>query len=229
MLTIRRANDRGVTDFGWLDSRHTFSFGGYHDPDFHQYRTLRVINDDRVAASGGFDTHGHRDMEIFTYVLSGSLEHKDSLGTGATIHAGQWQAMSAGRGVQHSEFNPSATEPVHLLQMWIFPRERGLTPMYQDRTFDRTPGRWQLALSPDGRDGSMVIHQDATVSVANLRPGDSVTHTLAAGRGAWLHVATGTVTLNGERLEAGDGASIEGEDINITGVETGEVILFDMA
>ncbi|MGL6075599.1 MAG: pirin family protein [Fimbriiglobus sp.] len=229
MMILRKAGERGVTDFGWLDSKHTFSFGGYHDPDHHQYRTLRVINDDRVAPGGGFDTHGHRDMEIFTYVLSGALEHKDSLGTGSTIRAGEWQAMSAGTGVLHSEFNPSATEPVHLLQMWIFPKARGLKPMYQQKSFEASPGTWTLALSPDGEAGSMVIHQDAKVWNAKLNAGQQLRYEATAGRGVWLHVATGAVIVNGQVLQAGDAAQVEGEALELLGEATGEVILFDLA
>ena len=226
MLTIRKAADRGTTNIGWLDSKHTFSFGDYTDPRHHNFRTLRVINDDRVAAGQGFGTHPHRDMEIFTWVLSGELAHKDSLGTGATIHAGEWQAMSAGTGVSHSEFNPSPTVPVHLLQMWITPARRGLTPMYQQKAFAPTPGTWQTTLSPDGRDGSMVIHQDAVIRTATLTA-TPLTQDLAPGRGAWLHVATGTATVNGTPLQAGDAVAAEGESsLTLTG--DGQVVLFDL-
>ena len=227
MLTIRPAAARGTTDFGWLDSKHTFSFGDYADPRHHNFRTLRVINDDRVAAGQGFGTHPHRDMEIFTWVLSGELAHKDSMGIGATIRAGEWQAMSAGTGVSHSEFNPSPTDPVHLLQMWITPAKRGLTPKYQQQAFDPPPGTWQTTLSPDGQDGSMVIHQDAVIRTATLtaRP---LTHALAPGRGAWLHVATGAATVNGIALQAGDAVAAEGEPgLTLTG--DGRVVLFDLA
>jgi redox-sensitive bicupin YhaK (pirin superfamily) len=227
MMTIRKAGDRGTTGIGWLDSKHTFSFGDYSDPRHDHFRTLRVINDDRIAAGGGFGTHPHRDMEIFTWVLSGSLEHRDSMGTGSTIRAGEWQAMSAGTGVSHSEFNPSETEPVRLLQMWVFPERRGLTPAYQQRAFAPPPGTWATTLSPDGRDGSMVIHQDAVVRTASLTD-TPLTHELADGRGAWLQVATGTATVNGHALTEGDAVAIEGEpSVTLTG--TGQVVLFDLA
>lgn len=231
MLTIRPAADRGVTDLGWLDSRHTFSFGDYHDPRHHGFRTLRVINDDKVAPGAGFGTHPHRDMEIVTYVLSGQLQHRDSMGNGEVIHAGEWQAMTAGTGITHSEFNPSKDELVHLLQIWLFPERRGLTPGYAQKTFPEAErlGRWRTALSRDGRDGSLAIHQDAIVSQATVRPGDRLTYDFAAGRTGWLQVATGAVTVNGLSLRAGDGLAIEAEPrIEVTGVETGEVLLFDL-
>jgi redox-sensitive bicupin YhaK (pirin superfamily) len=233
MLTIRKGDERGVTYFGgWLDSRHTFSFGDYHDPRHENFRTLRVINDDRVAPGGGFPTHPHRDMEILTCVLSGQLEHRDSMGNGEVIHAGEWQAMTAGTGITHSEFNPSNTEPVHLLQIWIYPDRRGHTPGYQQRIFtdaDKS-GRLRLIASPDGEDGSLVIHQDARVYQAKLAPGESVTHELAPGRAAFVHVATGAVSVNGQTLAAGDAAAVEAESaVTIRNEEPGEVLVFDLA
>lgn len=232
MLTIRKSGDRGRTQIGWLDARHSFSFGDYHDPRHTQFRALRVLNDDRVAPGQGFGTHPHRDMEIATYVLSGELAHKDSLGNGETIHAGEWQAMTAGTGVLHSEFNPSGTDPVHLLQMWLLPERRGLTPGYAQKAFPEGErlGRWRVALSPDGRDGSLSIHQDAVVSQATVRPGDRLGYELATGRGAYLHVATGAVTVNGLSLAAGDAVAVEDEPtLTVEGVEPGEVILFDLS
>jgi redox-sensitive bicupin YhaK (pirin superfamily) len=232
MFTVRKGADRGVTKIGWLDSKHTFSFGDYHDPAHHNFRTLRVINDDRIAAGGGFGTHPHRDMEILTCVLSGRLEHADSMGNGEVIHAGEWQAMTAGRGIQHSEFNPSATEPTHLLQIWIFPDAKGLTPGYQQRVFTdaEKAGLFRLVASPDGEGGSLVIHADARVYQSKLDRGAAVRHELAKGRGAFLHVATGAVTVNGTRLDAGDAVAVEDEAaFDVVGVEPGEVLLFDLA
>lgn len=233
MITIRKGTERGVTNFGnWLDSRHTFSFGDYQDPAHHQFRALRVINDDRVAPGGGFPTHPHRDMEILTCVLSGQLEHRDSMGNGEVIHAGEWQAMTAGTGITHSEFNPSRQEPVHLLQIWLFPDRRGHTPGYQQRVFTDADklGKWALVASPDGEDASLVIHQDARVYQAKLTAGQTVTHHLKPGRAAYLHIATGAVTVNGRKLAAGDGAAIEGEEaVTVAGDEPGEVLLFDLA
>jgi redox-sensitive bicupin YhaK (pirin superfamily) len=231
MLTIRKGIERGVTDFGWLDSRHTFSFGDYNDPRHHQFRALRVINDDRVAAGGGFPTHPHRDMEILTCVLSGQLEHCDSMGNGEVIHAGEWQAMTAGTGITHSEFNPSRKEPVHLLQIWLFPDKRGHTPGYQQRLFTEAEkaGQLRLVASPDGEDGSLVIHQDARVYQSKLAAGQAVTHELKPGRAAFVHVATGAATVNGEKLIAGDAVAIEKEPlVRVTGDEAGEVLLFDL-
>ena len=233
MLTIRKGDERGTTNFGgWLDSRHTFSFGEYYDPRHEHFRTLRVINDDRVAPSGGFPTHPHRDMEILTCVLSGELEHRDSMGNGEVIHAGEWQAMTAGTGITHSEFNPSKTEPVHLLQIWIYPDRRGHTPGYQQRIFTdaEKAGSLKLIASPDGADGSLVIHQDARVYQAKLAPGQTVTHKLAPGRAAFVHVATGAVSVNSEKLAAGDAAAVEGEStVTIRNKEPGEVLVFDLA
>jgi redox-sensitive bicupin YhaK (pirin superfamily) len=229
MLTLRRSDARGRANLGWLESRHTFSFGEYHDPAHMGYRSLRVINDDRVAPSMGFGTHPHRDMEILSYVLSGSLEHKDDLGNGRVLRAGDLQYMAAGTGVRHSEFNPSTTEPVHFLQIWIVPDRRGAPPAYADRAVGDMQGLGLLA-SGDGRAGSMRINQDADIWLARLATGAGVTHSLAAGRGAWVHVATGKISVNGTALEAGDAVSVEGPAaIALGGVEDSQVLLFDLA
>lgn len=232
MITIRSAAQRGHTDFGWLDSWHTFSFGDYMDHDQMGFHSLRVINDDKVAPGGGFPTHPHRDMEIITWVLSGALEHKDSLGTGSVIRPGDLQRMTAGTGILHSEFNASKTEPVHLLQIWIYPEKRGLTPSYAQTSFPAAERKGQLKLvaSRDGRDGSVSFHQDASLYASALGPGQKVTHTLAPGRAAWVQVATGVVTVNGRKLVAGDGAAVENESaLELVGVEDGETLMFDLA
>jgi hypothetical protein len=233
MFTLRNGADRGVTRIDWLDSRHTFSFGEYYDPAHHNFRTLRVINDDRIAAGGGFGTHPHRDMEILTCVLAGELEHRDSMGNGEVIRPGEWQAMTAGTGIRHSEFNPSGTAPTHLLQIWIFPNEKGLTPGYQQRVFTdaEKAGVWKLVASPTGEAGSLVVHQDARVYQTKLAAGQTVRHELKPGRGAFLHVATGAVALaDGQVLKAGDAVAVEDEPaVEITGVEPGETLLFDLA
>jgi redox-sensitive bicupin YhaK (pirin superfamily) len=232
MIALRRGADRGVTRIGWLDSRHTFSFGGYSDPAHHHYRALRVLNDDRVAPGGGFDTHGHRDMEILTTVLAGALEHRDSMGNGEVIRPGEWQQMTAGTGILHSEFNPSDAEPVHLLQIWVMPDRKGHTPGYRQKAFpaEGAAGRWQLVVSPDGADGSLPIHQDARLYQTRLEAGQGVRHELAAGRGAFIHVATGAATVNGQPLAAGDAAAVEGEPaVEVTGTSEATVLLFDLA
>lgn len=232
MRTVRKAVDRGTTRLSWLDSRHTFSFGGYLDPKYHQYRALRVINDDRVAPGSGFDAHAHRDMEILTCVLSGELEHRDSIGNGGILRSGEWQSMTAGTGIVHSEFNPSDAEAVHFLQIWIFPDRKGLAPRYQQRLFadHEKANRWRLVASPDGADGSLLIHQDVRLYLAKLLPGQTVRHELAAKRGAYLHVATGAARINGQAVSAGDGVAVEDEPlIEAVGEETGEVLLFDLA
>lgn len=232
MITIRPANDRGHTDFRWLDSWHSFSFGEYMDYDHMGFHSLRVINDDKIAAGGGFPTHPHRDMEIITWVLSGALEHKDSLGTGSVIRPGDLQRMTAGTGILHSEFNGSKSEPVHLLQIWIFPEKRGLTPGYDQKSFPREErkGKLKLIASRDGRDGSVSFHTDASVYAAALGSGEKVAHALAPGRAAWVQVATGAITLNGKKLNTGDGAAIEDETaLELVGVEDGETLLFDLA
>ena len=231
-LNLRRANDRGHADFGWLDSRHTFSFGRYIDRNHMGFGPLRVINDDHVAAGGGFSTHPHADMEIITYILEGALAHKDSLGTGSVIRPGDVQRMSAGTGIEHSEFNASKTDPVHLLQVWIMPESKGVAPSYEQKAFSEAEKRGQLRLvaSRDGRDGSVTILQDADMYATLLNAGQSVRHTLRPGRGAWVHVALGSVSLNGERLEAGDGASVEtAGELILEGAADSEVLVFDMA
>lgn len=231
-LTIRRADERGHADHGWLDSHHSFSFADYYDPAHMGFRSLRVINDDRIAPGMGFGTHPHRDMEIFSYVLEGALEHKDSLGNGRVLRPGQIQLMSAGQGVTHSEFNPSATEPMRLLQIWIHPRQRGLTPSYTEWHPQRGNADEPkvLVISPDGRDGSATIHQDAEVYRLRLKPGQRVSHELRPGRGAWLQIATGRATLNGVALETGDGASSEASGtLTLTATEPTEALLFDLA
>jgi redox-sensitive bicupin YhaK (pirin superfamily) len=230
MFTLRRGADRGATRVGWLDARHSFSFGDYYDPAHHHYRALRVLNDDRVAPGGGFDTHGHRDMEILTTVLSGALQHRDSMGNGEVIRPGEWQAMTAGTGILHSEFNPSETEPTHLLQIWLVPDRKGHTPGYRQRAFPPAGDRWQLVASPDGADGSLAIHQDARVYEARLSPGATVRHDLAAGRGAYLHVAEGSVDAHGHALTAGDALKADAEPhVALTATTAATVLLFDLA
>jgi redox-sensitive bicupin YhaK (pirin superfamily) len=231
MISIRPSSERGATRLDWLDSRHTFSFGDYYDPKQMGFRSLRVINDDRVAPAGGFGTHGHRDMEILTYVLAGNLEHRDSLGTGSVIRRGDVQRMSAGTGIRHSEFNPSKTEPVHFLQIWLVPEENRLQPEYEQKHFadEDKRSRLRLMVSPNGRDGSVAIHQDAEVYAAIVPPGERLSHRLRPGRHAWLQVAGGAVILNGHTLKAGDGAAVNDEPLlETTGTETAEVLLFDL-
>jgi hypothetical protein len=228
---IRRAADRGHADHGWLNSFHTFSFADYYDPKAMGFRALRVINEDRVAAGGGFPRHGHRDMEIISYVLSGALAHKDTTGTSSVIKPGDVQRMSAGTGVQHSEMNASKTEPVHFLQIWIIPDRAGHTPGYEQRSFTREErrGRLRLVASPDGRDGSITIHQDALLSAGLLAPGESATHVVAPKRFAWLQVARGSVDVGGETLVAGDGLAAHGPgELVITGTADAELLVFDL-
>jgi quercetin 2,3-dioxygenase len=230
-LNVRKSDDRGRANFGWLDSKHSFSFGHYHDPKHMGFGPLRVINDDRVAPGGGFPTHPHSDMEIISYVLDGALEHKDSLGTGSVIRPGDVQRMSAGTGIRHSEFNASSTAPVHFLQIWIIPEQKGLTPGYEQKAFNDAEKRGKLRLigSRDGRDGSMTIHQDVDLYATLLAPGDEVSHDIAAGRGGWLQVARGSVSLNGENLNEGDGVAISTSGpLRITGGADAEVLLFDL-
>ncbi|HZL42190.1 MAG TPA: pirin family protein [Verrucomicrobiae bacterium] len=229
-MKIRRANERGHANHGWLDTYHTFSFADYYDPQWMGFRSLRVINDDLVMPGMGFGTHGHRDMEIITYVLSGALEHKDSMGNGRVITPGEVQYMAAGTGVQHSEFNPAANEAVHLLQIWIQPDKSGVTPRYAEKSLkNAAPGKLQLVTSQTGRDGSIAIHQDADLWLARLNPGNRVTHRLAAGRHAWVHVAEGQVSLNGEQLEAGDAAAVTGEKaLELSGTKAAQILLFDL-
>ena len=227
-MTIRRSDDRGGFDFGWLKARHTFSFGEYRDPSWVRFRSLRVLNDDVVSPRRGFDMHPHRDMEIVSYVLSGAVAHKDSLGNEAVSGRNEVQRMSAGSGVLHSEF-ASGGEPLRMLQIWIMPREKGAAPRYDRLVFEdaEVAGRLRAIASEDGREGSLVIDQDAAVYAARLRGGDRVEHAISAGRGVWVQVATGSVRVNGEALEEGDGASIEGEDGVVIEGE-GEVLVFDM-
>ncbi len=232
MITIRKAHERGHADHGWLNTWYTFSFADYHDPAQMGYSSLRVINDDRIAAGGGFTTHGHRDMEIVTYVLSGALEHRDSMGNGTVIRPGEVQRMSAGSGVRHSEFNASASEEVHLLQIWIVPARGGIAPGYEQKFFDAAEklGRLRLVASPDGSDGSVTIHQDAKLYAALLDPEHPAEHVLPPGRRAYLHVARGSATLNGLTLADGDGARIEGESVlHFESAGFAEILLFDLA
>ena len=233
MITVRPANERGAANFGWLDSRHTFSFGNYYDPRHMGFASLRVINEDKVLPSQGFATHGHRDMEIVTYVLDGALEHKDSIGTGSVIRPGDVQRMSAGTGIRHSEFNASDTDSVHFLQIWILPDTEGLTPGYEQVSIapEEKQGQLRLIGSRDGRDSSITIHQDVSLYAATLAEGDRVEHTLAPGRVAWVQVARGAVNLNGHDLAAGDGAAVSDLDtLNLTGAaDEAEVLVFDMA
>ena len=232
MITFRDRMARGRTQVGWLDSRHSFSFGGYHDPDHMGFRALRVINEDRVVPGAGFPTHGHREMEIISYVLEGGLSHKDSLGTGSVISPGEVQRMSAGTGITHSEYNPSPTQSVHFLQIWILPDRQGLPPGYEQRLFlsAEKQGRLRLVASQDGRQDSVTLHQDANLYVSHLGAADTVVHEIAVGRYAWLQVASGAVTLNGQEMLAGDGAAVSDETRLEIGADTGsEVLLFDLA
>ena len=230
-LTLRSAGERGLADHGWLKSYHTFSFADYHDPEHMGFRTLRVINDDRVAPGRGFSAHPHRDMEIFSYVLEGALQHKDSLGNGRVLKPGQIQLMSAGEGVTHSEFNPSASELMHFLQIWILPRERGLKPGYTEwlPKPEQAEAPKVLVISPDGREGSATIHQDADIYRLRLKPGQTVTHDLKSGRGAWLQIAEGALKFNSEELSTGDGASTEQPgQLTFTAILPTEALLFDL-
>lgn len=230
MITTRKANERGHAEHGWLDTYHTFSFADYYDPQWMGYRSLRVINDDLVMPRMGFGKHPHRDMEIITYILSGSLAHQDSMGNGRTITTGEFQYMAAGTGVQHSEQNPSATEAVHLLQIWIMPDTKGVQPRYAEKSMkDAATGAWHLITSKTGRDGSMAIHQDADLWLAKLDPGQSLTHSLGADRHAWLQVAEGEITLNGQTLTGGDAVAVSGESaLELTGAKPSQVLLFDL-
>jgi quercetin 2,3-dioxygenase len=232
MITIRKSAERGHFSHGWLDTFHTFSFDQYYDPANTHWRSLRVINEDRVAPGQGFPTHSHRDMEIITYILSGALEHRDSMGSGSVIRPGDVQRMSAGTGVSHSEFNPSDSESVHLLQIWILPESRGLAPSYEEKSFseDERRGSLRLVASPDGREGSVTIQQDASLYATILDPGAAVEHPLNAHRYAWLQVARGAVTLNEFDLQQGDGAAVRNEtNLKIVAPEAAEILLFDLA
>ena len=232
MITVRPAKERGHFDHGWLDTYHSFSFSEYLDPSHMGFRSLRVINEDRVDPRAGFPPHSHRDMEIITYVLAGALAHKDSMGNGSVIRPGDVQRMSAGTGVTHSEANGSETEPVHLLQIWILPEKRGITPSYEEKRFspEEKRGRLRLVASRDGADGSVTIHQDARVYASLLDPGQTVRHTLDRGRGAWLQLVAGAATVNGTALATGDGAAIQNEGtLEIHAGEPTELLLFDLA
>jgi len=233
MITLRPAHERGIANIGWLDSRHSFSFGNYYDPKHMGFGSLRVINEDKIAPGQGFPTHGHRDMEIVTYVLEGALEHKDSIGNGSIMRPGDVQRMSAGTGILHSEYNPSDREAVHLLQIWILPDTAGLEPSYEQTHFPAAEkqGKLRLIGSREGRNGSVTIHQDMNLYAAQLKADESVGHVLAADRVAWIQVARGAITLNGQPLTAGDGAAIaEVAELTLQGTaNASEVLLFDMA
>jgi redox-sensitive bicupin YhaK (pirin superfamily) len=232
MITIRKSEDRGHFDHGWLDTRHTFSFAEYRDPAHMGFRALRVINEDRVQPGEGFPTHSHRDMEILSFVLSGRLAHRDSLGNGSVIVPGDVQRMTAGTGVTHSEMNASDTEPVHFLQVWVIPGRPGLAPGYEQRRFPDTEkrGRLRLVASPDGADGSLTVHQDARVLAGLFDGGETASHALGRGRHAWVHVVRGEIRVNGERLRAGDGAAISDDrEVRLEGGTASEALLFDLA
>jgi len=230
MMTLRKAGERGHAEHGWLDTYHTFSFADYYDPRWMGFRALRVINDDLVMPGMGFGMHPHRDMEIITYILSGALEHRDSMGYGRIITAGEVQYMAAGAGIEHSEFNPSKDEAVRLLQIWIVPDRKGVTPRYAEKSFAQAvPGEWRLVTSKTGREGSIAIHQDADLWLARLAPGQRLERSLAPGRNAWIHVAEGDVTLNGATLSGGDGAGVVGQTaLELAAAKSAQVLLFDL-
>ncbi len=231
-ITIRKGADRGLADFGWLHSRHIFSFGEYYDPEHMGFRSLRVINEDRVSGGGGFPTHPHRDMEIFSYVLEGALQHKDSMGNGSVLKPGQIQLMSAGSGVTHSEFNAMASDPVHFLQIWLQPNQQGLKPSYTEwhPVEEDAAQKKVLVISPDGRSRSAVIHQDAYIYRVRMAKGEDVSHQLDDGRGLWLQVMKGMILLDGEQLKAGDGASVEACGLHrLVAEDDCEALLFDLA
>ncbi len=232
MMTIRRGNERGHAEHGWLDSYHSFSFADYHDPAHMGFRALRVINEDRVAAGQGFGRHPHRDMEIISYVLEGALEHQDSMGNGSVMRPGDVQRMSAGSGVAHSEFNGSKTEPVHFLQIWLIPAERGIAPSYEQKHFsaEDKQGKLRLVASPRGDDGSVTIHTDARLYAGVFAAGERERYELAPGRHAWVQVVRGRVTVNGQELSAGDGAALSDvSQVELEVADTAEVLLFDLA
>lgn len=231
MIEIRKANDRGHGDHGWLNSYHTFSFASYRDPKHMGFRSLRVMNEDRVAAGQGFGEHAHDNMEIVSYVLAGALEHKDSLGNGEILKPGEFQRISAGTGITHSEFNPSASEPTHFYQIWLLPKSQGIEPSYQQKYFADAElhNVLRVVASPDGRDGSLSIHQDATIYLSKLENGNSIRHKMASGQYAWLQVLRGSVTLNGVALATSDGAAISDKtELNITANSDAEIMLFDL-
>lgn len=232
MITLRKSEDRGHANHGWLDTYHTFSFANYYDPKHMGFRALRVINEDRVSPTAGFGTHGHRDMEIITYVLEGALEHKDNIGNGSVIQPGEVQRMSAGTGILHSEFNHSETEAVHLLQIWLLPDKEGLSPSYEQRNFSpaKTPGKLHLVAAKDGREGAVTVHQDVDLYAARLKAGDRISHSLKPQRHAWVQVARGAITLNGLSLDTSDGAAISNEtEVVIEATQDAEFLLFDLA
>ena len=231
MIILRKSEDRGHFDFGWLNTYHTFSFGDYHDPQHMEFRSLRVINEDRVKPGQGFPTHFHKDMEIITYLLSGALEHRDSLGNGSVIRPGEVQRMSAGTGVTHSEYNPSMTKSAHLLQIWIFPDQKGTKPGYEQKEFSqkKKEGQLRLIASRDGREGSVTIHQKSEIYAALLNSGQQVEHTIHPGHSAWIQVARGKILLGDQPLRAGDGAAISDEkSLTIATEEKTELLLFDL-
>jgi redox-sensitive bicupin YhaK (pirin superfamily) len=232
MLLLRPSESRGLADHGWLTSRHTFSFADYYDPEHMGFRGLRVINEDRVQAGQGFGTHAHRDMEIISYVLEGELGHRDSMGTGSVIRPGDVQRMSAGSGVRHSEMNASATDPVHFFQVWLLPAMQGIPPSYEQKTFppDEKRGRLRLVAARDGRDGAITVHADADLYAGLLAPGDRAALDLAVGRHAWIQVARGAITVNGQALQAGDGAAVSDETrLELAATADAEVLVFDLA
>ncbi|QDV11874.1 Quercetin 2,3-dioxygenase [Rosistilla oblonga] len=232
MIKVRKADDRGHADHGWLDAHHTFSFASYRDATQMGFRALRVMNEDRIAAGQGFGTHPHRDMEIVTYVLEGALEHKDSLGNGEVLRPGEFQRITAGTGITHSEFNPSADEPTHLYQIWLHPNRSGIEPSYEQKRFDddKLSNALRLVASPDSSDGSLLIHQDARIYLSKLDANHSVQTPLAAGRHGWLQVLRGSITLNGEALDTSDGAAISDEPtLELTATTDAEIMLFDLA
>lgn len=232
MITLRESTERGHANHGWLDSYFTFSFANYYDPRHMEFRSLRVLNEDRVDPGAGFPTHPHNDMEILTYVIEGSLEHRDSMGNGSVVRAGEFQRMTAGTGVSHSEFNPSKTEPLHLLQIWILPAEMGLRPGYEQKEFPRNDrlNALRVVASPNGRDASLILHQDAEVLTAVLEAGKSVEHRLDKGRHGWVQVISGSVEINGQPSQGGDGVSLSREErIVVKANEEADVLLFDLA
>lgn len=231
MIIVRKSNERGHANHGWLDSYHTFSFANYYEPNFLGFRSLRVINEDRVIPGAGFGTHGHKDMEIVTYVLEGALEHKDNIGNGSMIQPGEVQRMSAGTGILHSEYNPSETEPVHLLQIWIIPSEKGIQPSYEQKTLNPqdTPGALKLIAAPEGKNGAVTLHQDVNLYAGVLQEGDRISYNLPENRHAWLQVVRGKVSLNGTSLDAGDGVAISEEnELTLVADKDAEILLFDL-
>ena len=232
MIRIRKASDRGHANHGWLDTYHTFSFAGYQDPEHTRFRSLRVMNEDVVAPGQGFGTHPHNDMEIVTYVLAGALEHKDSMGNGEVLRPGEFQRMSAGTGITHSEFNPSGDDPVHLYQIWLYPERKGIEPSYEQKKFaeEERHNRLRLVASRDASEGSLLIHQDARIFLSSLDEGHAIRHRIEPGRHAWLQVLRGALTLNGQPLDTSDGAAVSDEDsLQIVATESAELMLFDLA